>query len=117
MRRSVMGALLAGSVLMIGGLAMAGRGDDRWKPTPVVRSVDPETAKAGDVITLTGEFLDKSRVKEFYLTSGKDDFKTPLVEQNETTVKVKVPAEIKPGRLRVMILTAEIDPTFLEQPV
>jgi hypothetical protein len=85
--------------------------------TPIVKQVAPETAKAGDVITISGENLDKAHVKEFYLTTGSEDFKTAVVEQTAAEVKVTVPAKVKAGRLRVMLLTVGVPPQLLEQPV
>ena len=38
-------------------------------------------------------------------------------EQAETTVKVKVPADAKVGRWRLMVLTKSVPPQLLEQPV
>ena len=71
----------------------------------------------GDVVTVTGENLDKARVAAVYFTDGKSEIKLSVVEQNETTVKVKVPDAAKPGRLRFMVLTAGAEPQYLEQPV
>ncbi len=113
MMKSLITALLFASALLT-----AGDGKDQgWKGTPLMRSVSPGTAKAGDVLTVTGEYLDKTRVKEIYLTDGKVEFKTEIVEQNENEVKVKVPADSKTGKLRLMVLTTGIQPQFLEQPV
>jgi hypothetical protein len=91
--------------------------DQGWKPTPLMRSVTPDTAKVGDVITVSGEYLDKARVAEVYLTDGKSEVKTAIVSQSETELKVKIPAAAKPGRFRLMVLTTGSEPQFLEQPV
>lgn len=117
MIKSVIGCLLMASFLLLGANVGNDNKDQAWKPTPLMRSVTPDAAKAGDVLTVTGEYLDKARVAEIYLTDGKVEFKTPIVEQTETTVKVKVPAQAKPGRLRLMVLTTGVEPQFLEQPV
>lgn len=112
-------SLLAG--LLLAGMALLGatvdNKDEGWKPTPLMRTVDPDTAKAGDVLSVTGEYLDSARVAEIYLTDGKAEYKMSIVEQTEKAVKVKVPASAKPGRLRLMILTKGVQPQFLEQPV
>ena len=117
MVKSLIGCLLMASVVVLGAGAGSDVKDQGWKPTPLMRSVSPDIAKSGDVLTVTGEYLDKARVKEIYLTDGKVEFKTPIVEQAETTVKVKVPPDAKPGRLRLMVLTTGVEPQFLEQPV
>ena len=116
MLKSVIGGLLVASVLLIGADSKESK-DQGWKPTPLMRTVEPDTAKTGDVLTIAGEYLDKSRVKEIYLTDSKVEFKTEIVEQNANAVKVKVPAKVKTGRLRLMVLTTGVEPQFLEQPV
>jgi hypothetical protein len=84
---------------------------------PQMKSVEPDTAKAGDVLTVTGENLDKASVAEIYLTDGKNDFKTVITAQESGTVKVKVPETAKPGRLALMVLTKGKDQKLIEQPV
>ena len=115
MIKSVIIAFLFASVVLA-----AGDGKDKdqgFQGTPLMRSVSPDTAKVGEIITVTGEYLDKTRVKEIYLTDGKVEFKADVVEQNQNEVKVKVPAIGKTGRMRLMVLTTGIQPQFLEQPV
>ncbi len=115
MIKSLMGGLLLATVLLLG--AGNDAKDQGWKPTPLMKSVEPATAKVGDILTVTGEHLDKSLVAEVYLTDGKVDCKTHIEEQTETTLKVKVPPQAKPGRLHLMVLTTGVQPQFLEQPV
>jgi len=80
-------------------------------------SVDPTSAKAGDVLTVAGENLDKANVSQIFLTDGQNDFKTEITEQADTSVKVKVPASIKAGRFSLMVLTTGKQPKLIEQPV
>jgi len=80
-------------------------------------SVDPANAKVGDILTVAGENLDKANVSQVFLTDGQNDFKTDITEQAETSVKVKVPASIKPGRFSLMVLTTGKQPKLIEQPV
>jgi hypothetical protein len=115
MIKSLIGGLLVASVLLLG--ATKDVKDQGWKPTPLMRTVAPDTAKAGDEVTVTGEYLDKARISAVYLTDGKSEIKMTIVEQAETTVKVKIPQDVKPGRLRLMVLTTGAEPQFLEQPV
>jgi len=87
---------------------------------PRMVSVDPMNGKIGDVITVTGENLQKSNVAKVYLTDGRPDGKNDLVvevvEQNETTIKFKIPAKAT-GRLALMVLTTGKDAQLIEQPV
>jgi hypothetical protein len=84
---------------------------------PRMTAVDPDTGKAGDVITVTGENLDKGQVAELYLTDGKKDTKVPMTEQGPTTIKFKIPDKVTAGRLALMVLTGGKDPKLIEQPV
>ncbi len=114
MLKYFIGGVLAASMLLFAGDSAKDQG---WKPTPLMRSVSPDSVKVGEILTATGEYLDKARVKEIYLTDGKAEFKTEIVEQSQTEVKVKVPATVKAGRWRLMVLTTGVEPQLLEQPV
>ena len=72
---------------------------------PRMTTVDPMTAKAGAVITATGEHLDKNNVAELFLTDYKSDFKVEVTEQSATAIKFKVPDAVKPGRFGLVIRT------------
>jgi nitrous oxidase accessory protein NosD len=85
---------------------------------PRMLSVDPLSGKAGDVIAVTGENLDKAKVDKVYLTDGKNDVPVEVTEQTDTTIKFKIPAKAATGgRLAIMILTAGKDAKYIEQPV
>ena len=103
---SVAIVLLAGALLLN---AQAG--------FPRMTSVDPANGKAGDVLTVQGENLDKANVAKVYLTDGKNDITVEVSEQAATSVKIKVPASIKPGRFSLMVLTTGKTPKLIEQPV
>jgi IPT/TIG domain len=85
---------------------------------PRMLSVDPLSGKAGDVIAVTGENLDKAKVDKVYLTDGKNDVPVEVTEQTDTTIKFKIPAKAATGgRLAIMILTAGKDAKYIEEPV
>ncbi len=110
MRKSVLARILLGALLgSIIVLAQAA--------VPSMKAVDPDTAKAGDVLTVTGENLDKTNVADVFLTDGKADFKTEITAQEAGSIKLKVPANVKPGRLALMLLTKGKDQKYIEQPV
>jgi len=90
-----------------------------WAQTlmPRMISVEPTSGKVGDVLTVTGENLEKTHVAEVFLTDGKNDLKVPVTEQGATTLKFRIPPNVKPGRFALMILTAGKDPKYIEQPV
>ncbi|HVX66294.1 MAG TPA: hypothetical protein VHA11_06825 [Bryobacteraceae bacterium] len=84
---------------------------------PQMKSVEPDTAKSGDVLTVTGENLDQGNVADVFLTDGKNDFKATITAQENASLKMKVPDAAKPGRLALMILTKGKEPKLIEQPV
>jgi len=83
---------------------------------PRMSSVEPDSGKAGDLVTVGGENLQKDTVSKVYLTDGKNDFEVQIVEQAATAIKFKIPAKAN-GRLALMILTAGKDAKLMEQPV
>jgi hypothetical protein len=84
---------------------------------PRMTSVEPDTGKAGDVITVSGEHLDKGEVVEVYLTDGKKDTKVQISEQGATSLKIKIPDKATAGRFALMVLTGGKEPKLIEQPV
>ena len=83
---------------------------------PRMSTVEPGNGKAGDVITIAGENLQKECVAKVYLTDGKVDTEVQIMEQSATAIKFKIPAKAA-GRLALMVLTAGKDPKLMEQPV
>ena len=78
-------------------------------------SVDPTTAKVGDVVTVSGEAIDKNNVDRMYLTDGKTDIKVEMTEQSAKSIKFKVPESAKGKRWAVMVHTTKDQ--FIEEPV
>jgi hypothetical protein len=83
---------------------------------PRMSSVDPSSGKAGDVIAVTGENLDKDNVGKVYFTDGKNDIVCEITGQTATELKLKIPAKAT-GRMALMILTVGKEPKLIEQPV
>ncbi|MCX6625348.1 MAG: IPT/TIG domain-containing protein [Acidobacteria bacterium] len=84
---------------------------------PRMTTVEPGTAKIGDLLNVAGENLGKASVSQLYLTDGKNDLKVAVTEQNDSSIKFKVPATAKPGRFALMILTSGKEGKLIEQPV
>ena len=84
---------------------------------PRMTNVEPDNGKAGDILTVNGEHLDKSDVVELYLTDGKKDTKVQVTEQAATAIKFKIPPKCTPGRFALMVLTGGKEPKYIEQPV
>jgi regulation of enolase protein 1 (concanavalin A-like superfamily) len=64
-----------------------------------------------------GEYLDKQHVAEVYITDGTTDWKVEVLKQTATQIEFKIPANAKPGRFFLMVLTAGPDPKLIEEPV
>jgi hypothetical protein len=106
MKLSFVVSLLAASLLVV----------YAQQAMPRMSTVEPGNGKAGDVVTVAGENLEKDTVAKVYLTDGKVDTEVQIVEQNATAIKFKLPAKVT-GRLALMVLTAGKDQKLMEQPV
>ncbi len=84
---------------------------------PRMTTVEPGNGKAGDVITVNGENLEKTQVAKVYLTDGKEDVQVEVTEQTAAALKFKVPVKAKAGRFALMLLTTGKEPKLIEQPV
>lgn len=84
---------------------------------PRMTTVEPGNGKAGDILAVTGENLDKANVAELFLTDGTNDIKVAITEQAATSIKFKIPEKAKAGRLALMLLTKGKEPKLIEQPV
>jgi hypothetical protein len=101
---------LVGILISAGCFAFA---DDAPQPS----TVSAKIAKPGDTFTITGVGLSDKKVDEIYLTDHKFDMKMKVLEQQETSITVRVPPFAKPGRMQLLLLTAGEDPKLLEQPL
>ena len=90
--------------------------DSQVLPTPVLRAVSPDTIKAGEMATVSGEYLDKSRVADLFLTVGGKDVKVEILEQSASSIKFKVPNNIATGRYTLSVLLADVEPKLIEAP-
>ena len=87
-------------------------------PTPLMKVVQPDTAKAGDELTVSGVNLDKANVASVYLTQGEKIIKVKVTSQTDSEVKFLVPADIKAGRFGIMVLTTGGDDArYIDEPV
>ena len=84
---------------------------------PRLSAVTPDTGGVGDVLVVEGENLERSGVKALYLTDGKKDWQTEIIEQSATSISFKIPDNAIAGRFSLMILTAGKEPKLIEQPV
>ena len=92
-------ALLLISALLLPGPLSAFQG------FPKCSAVDPDTAKAGDTVSITCQNADKANVSDLYLTDGTDDTKVAVTDHTEDKIKFQVP-KIKAGRYHIAFLNA-----------
>ncbi len=84
---------------------------------PLMHRVQPDSGKVGSVLRVHGEFLDKAKVDEVYLTDHTFDMKVKVLGQTEDYIEFRIPPSVKPGRLQLLVKTTGREPLLLEQPV
>jgi hypothetical protein len=84
---------------------------------PVMQKVVPDSGKTGSVLRIQGVFLDKTKVDEVYLSDHTFDMKVKVLDQTEDSIEFRIPPFAKPGRLQLVVKTADKEPLILEQPV
>jgi hypothetical protein len=97
--------------------AIALAADEPYRPVPMIKAVDPATAKVGDELTAIGTHLDKALVAELYMIQGEKTIQVKIVNQKGDAIKFAMPASVTPGRYQLMVLTTGDKPQYLEEPV
>ena len=113
-RTSLLLSLVLGAVPI---LAAEVRGDPMPSPTPIMKLVQPNPVKAGTGITVTGMHLGKQFVAAVYLTQGDESVKLDITLQENNQINVVIPANTKPGRFGLMVLTTGDQSRLLDEPV
>ncbi len=103
------------SVLLVLLFAFAA-GDLKSQSMPMMRTVEPYTAKAGMEVVASGDNLGKETVAEVYVGADGKNTKVEVTSQAEKELKFKVP-NVKPGPYRVLVLTKGAEPMMIEEPV
>src|SRR5262245_37709845 len=65
--------------------------------------LDPDTGRPGDIIVAYGEQLDQSRVEELLLTNRNCTALVTIIQQNEVSIRFRIPAHLPAGRYTVVI--------------
>src|SRR5277367_3159877 len=84
---------------------------------PIMHKVLPENGQIGSVLKIQGIYLGKTHVDEVYLTDHTFDMKVKVLDQTEDSIEFRIPPFVKPGRLQLLVKTADKEPVLLEQPV
>ena len=59
--------------------------------SPHATRIEPRVVRPGAVITITGVALGKSLVEEVFLTDQRFDMKVKVLDQSDTSIKIRVP--------------------------
>jgi hypothetical protein len=92
---------------------MASR-DTSWSEV-AVHQVVPGVAKPGDEVLILGNALDSGHVLEVHLLDGHNDYRAAIVQQCETAIRIRVPAKISAGDMRIGVKIPHYN-TPVEQP-
>ena len=84
---------------------------------PIMRVVEPDSAKVGDIVEIQGENLAQDSVTTVYLTDENTDLKVVMIDQTATSIRFRIPPLAKPGRFTIMVLTTDKPPRLIEEPV
>jgi hypothetical protein len=84
---------------------------------PQMNTVQPDSGKAGSVLVIHGLYLGKAKVDSVYLTDHTFDMMVKVLAQTEDSIQFRIPPEVKPGKLQLLVKTTGKEPLLLEQPV
>jgi hypothetical protein len=83
----------------------------------MMRAVEPDSGKAGEVMEIQGENLDKDSVAGLYLSDDNGDVKVAILQQTASSIRFRIPASMKPGRFSITVLTTDKPARLIEEPV
>jgi hypothetical protein len=88
--------LIAAALLILPARQLVAQG------TSHVTAVDPPAGKPNDIVTVSGDGLEKSHVAAVFLSDDKDDHKVVVVSQTADKIMIKVP-DVKSGDYNISI--------------
>ena len=97
--------------------SVASAADGPFRPTPMIRTIDPPSSKAGAELVASGDHLGKTIVESLYLTQGEATIKVSILKQTDTSITFTAPTGTKAGRFGLMVLTTGPTAQFLDEPV
>ena len=89
---------------------------DADNAVPFMRRVEPVVVKVEDAVTAFGQALDRSRVADVMLTTDSKQVPVEVLEQTESFIRFRVPANLEPGKYYPAVLMVK-EPMVLVQPV
>jgi hypothetical protein len=91
--------------------------DSEPRPTPLMRTVEPSSAKPGSEVVVTGDYLGEQYVAQVYLATSDTNIPVQLVKQTASEIRFVVPAHAKAGKYGLTVLLRSADPVLIEEPV
>ena len=83
---------------------------------PLMRRAEPAIVKAGEAVTVYGQALDRSKVADVMLTTEGLQIEVEVLEQTESFIRFRVPAEVNTGRYYPAVLMVK-ESMVLVQPL
>ncbi|MEP7367006.1 MAG: hypothetical protein ABI972_27420 [Acidobacteriota bacterium] len=83
---------------------------------PLMHRAEPAIVKAGEAVTVYGQALDRSKVSDVMLTTEGKQIPVEVLEQTESFIRFRVPANVEPGRYYPAVLMVK-EAMVLVQPV
>lgn len=75
----------------------------QYAGAPLITAAEPPIALPGEMVTAFGREIGASRVAEIHLTAAQGRWKAEILSQSRSTVRFKIPMEVEPGRLSLVI--------------
>jgi hypothetical protein len=85
-------------------------------PAQVLKTVHPDSGKAGSVLRVQGFELSKAKIDSLYLSDQTFDMMVKVLNQTDNFIEFRIPPSAKPGKLQLVIKTAGKEPRILEEP-
>ena len=80
---------------------------------PRMISVEPEAAKPGDQVVVSGQNLEAENVVKLFLTAGGSDHEVAIVEQDADSIRFTIPTGAPLGSYHLMVQTGGAQPSLV----
>ena len=81
-----------------------------------IEQVRPDGGKVGTVLRAYGSDLGKQKIDSIYLSDQTLDMMAKVLRQTDQFIEFRIPPSVKPGKLQLVLKTADKQPRLLEQP-
>ena len=77
--------------------------------------VDPAKARPGDIVMIYGRGLERSKIADVLLTDGDHSALTHIVDQSDTSIRVRLPRMLEAGSYSIVLATCDRETRFLDK--